>query len=245
MGLGTFESDGRGGRLRGRPDELRAVVFDVDGTLYRLRELKRAVQLHMVRGNWQRPLESWRVHRAVTAYRHALEALRVAPPTEADLSESHLEYASEAAKLSKEFVRRCADRWMTEEPLAFLPRYRYAGVPEVLKQMSEAGLRLGIFSDLPPALKLRALGIEDFFDSVLSAQDTDVQRFKPDPQGLLVVLKRLGVPPNRALYVGDRFEIDGVAAERAGMAFFAAGDGHAEPGKSFDRLRELVLGARS
>lgn len=220
-------------------------MFDVDGTLYRLRELKRAVQLHMVRGSWRRPLESWRVHRAVTAYRHAVETLRTAPPMDADLSESHLEHASEAAKLSKEFVRRCVDRWMVEEPLAFLPRYRYEGVHEVLKELSEAGLRLGIFSDLPPAAKLRALGIEGMFETVMSAQHADVQRFKPDPRGLRVVLDRMGISPNQALYVGDRPEIDGMAAERAGMAFFAAGDGHAEPGQSFKRLREMVLGAKN
>lgn len=231
--------------MREGPDEFRAVVFDVDGTLYRLRELKRAVQLHMVRGSWRRPLDSWRVHRAVTAYRQAVEALRTAAPMDADLAESHLQHASEAAKLSKEFVRDCVDRWMMEEPLAFLPQYRYEGVQEVLKELSDAGVRLAIFSDLPAAAKLRALGIDGFFETVMSAQHADVQRFKPDPRGLQLVLGRLGIPPGQALYVGDRPEIDGLAAARAGMAFFAAGDGHAEPGQSFKRLREMVLGAKS
>ncbi len=224
--------------------EWKAVVFDVDGTLYRLRALRRAVQINFLRRNWQRPLESWRVHRAVSAYRHGVEALRAAPPTERELSDAHLEHASEAAKLPKEFVRGCVDRWMTQEPLAFLPRYRYEGVQEILKGMSEAGLRLGVFSDFPAEAKLRALGIQGFFESVMSAQDTDVQRFKPDPRGLRMVLKRLEVPASEALYVGDRVEIDGVAAERAGMAFFAAGDGHAEPGQSFKKLGEIVLGVK-
>jgi hypothetical protein len=60
-----------------------------------------------------------------------------------------------------------------------------------------------------------------------------------------LVLERMGIPPRQALYVGDRQEIDGLAAERAGMAFFAAGDGHPEPAQSFQRLREMVLGPKT
>jgi FMN phosphatase YigB (HAD superfamily) len=36
--------------LERSPRNLKAVVFDVDGTLYRLRELKRAVQIHFCAG---------------------------------------------------------------------------------------------------------------------------------------------------------------------------------------------------
>lgn len=132
-----------------------------------------------------------------------------------------------------------------EEPLAFLRRFCHEGVQEVLQEMTEAGLRLGVFSDLPPAAKLRALGIENFFETVISAQHPEVQRFKPDPRGLQLVLGGLGIPARQALYVGDRPEIDGSAAERAGMAFFAVGDGHPEPGQSFQRLREMVLGPKA
>jgi FMN phosphatase YigB (HAD superfamily) len=226
------------------PRDLKAVIFDVDGTLYRLRELKRAVQIHFIRGNWRRPLEAWRVHRAVTAYRHAVEELRASRPVGVELSERHLECASKSARLSKEYIRDCVDRLMMQEPLAFLPRFRHEGVQEVLQEMSEAGLRLGIFSDLPAATKLRALGIEGFFEAVISAQDSEVQRFKPHPRGLLLVLERMGISAGQALYVGDRPEIDGLAARRAGMAFFAAGDGHPVPERSFQRLRELVLGPK-
>jgi FMN phosphatase YigB (HAD superfamily) len=77
--------------LKRLPGDLKAVVFDVDGTLYHLRELKRAVQLHFVRGNWQRPIEAWRIHRAVTAYRHAVDVLRTGPPVGVELSEAQLE----------------------------------------------------------------------------------------------------------------------------------------------------------
>ena len=47
---------------------------------------------------------------------------------------------------------------------------------------------------------------------------------KPRPEPLLAAAERLGVDPQRCLYVGDR-EDDRVAAEAAGMAFSATDDG--------------------
>ncbi|MEF8852531.1 MAG: HAD-IA family hydrolase [Haloarculaceae archaeon] len=50
-----------------------------------------------------------------------------------------------------------------------------------------------------------------------------VETVKPDPGPLLYAAERLGVAPERALFVGDS-DSDRVAAERAGMAFQWASD---------------------
>jgi len=47
---------------------------------------------------------------------------------------------------------------------------------------------------------------------------------KPDPEPLLETLCRLGVAPDRAVFVGDS-DRDAVAADRAGVAFRRVGDG--------------------
>ncbi|GAB4330504.1 MAG: HAD hydrolase-like protein [Promethearchaeota archaeon] len=49
----------------------------------------------------------------------------------------------------------------------------------------------------------------------------DVERLKPDPAGLLLATRRLGVPPGETLFVGDSDE-DEEAAKRAGVAFLRA-----------------------
>jgi FMN phosphatase YigB (HAD superfamily) len=98
-----------------------------------------------------------------------------------------------------------------------------------------------LFSDFPAQEKLKALEVEEFFEVVLSAQDEEVQRFKPDPRGLEVVLRELGVEPQDAVYVGDRHSLDGVAAHRAGMDFLIAGDGHPGGVDTYWRLREILL----
>jgi HAD superfamily hydrolase (TIGR01549 family) len=190
----------------------KAVVFDVDGTLYRLRPLQRAMQIHFLRGHWHRPREAWQVHRAVSAYRRAIDDLREVPADGRDLKVRQIEIAARISSLPEESVRERVRRWMEEEPLAFLRRFQFEGIVEVLGEFKGRGVRLGVFSDFPARNKLSALGIEEFFDVVLSAHDAGVQRFKPEPRGLRIALEQLGVEPEEAIYVGDRPSIDGVAA---------------------------------
>ena len=52
----------------------------------------------------------------------------------------------------------------------------------------------------------------------VSAQDREVQKFKPSPRGLEVTIQRLGVEKHQVLYIGDRPEIDAAAASGTGIA---------------------------
>ncbi len=48
---------------------------------------------------------------------------------------------------------------------------------------------------------LAHVGLQDAFDIVITADDTT--RHKPDPMPVQQALRTLGVPPQRALFVGD------------------------------------------
>lgn len=219
----------------------KAIIFDVDGTLYRLRPLQRAVQLHFLRGHWHRPWEVWQVHRAVSAYRRATDDLREVPGDGRNLKDRQIEIAARTSSLPEECVREHVRRWMEEEPLVFLKKFRLEGVEGLLRELRERRMRLGVFSDFPARKKLKALGIEESFEVVVSAHDPGVQRFKPDPRGLRAVLEQLGVEAEEAIYVGDRPSIDGLAAERAGVSFVLAGDGHPDSNWNFENLRRVLL----
>lgn len=195
---------------------LRALLFDCDGTLYDQRRVRRGMLRRLVRHCLSAPREGLSAVRVLREFRRAQETLRH-QETSGDLYLAHVRVAADAAKCPEDRVRAHVERWMEREPLDLIAAARFDGLTEVLATARRRGLRLGVCSDYPVQAKLEALHVAHLFDTVVCAQDPDVQRFKPDPRGLLVALDRLGVSPSDAIYVGDRPDVDGVAARRAGM----------------------------
>lgn len=62
---------------------------------------------------------------------------------------------------------------------------------------------------------IRILGLDDFFDVLITPDNTD--RHKPDPQPVLKACELLGVSPDEAIMVGDSI-FDFECAKRAGAA---------------------------
>jgi phosphoglycolate phosphatase/putative hydrolase of the HAD superfamily len=196
-------------------DRLRVVVFDVDGTLYRQRPLRRAMASRLVRSHVLRPVEGWRTFRALSAYRRAQESLRAGGS--GDAADRQIALACEQAGLDREAVVRVVERWMEREPLTILRRCIQPGLVSFLQTCRMRGLRLAALSDYPATDKLAALGIAEWFDLVLCAQAAEIGVFKPNPRGLLVALQKFGVNNEESLYVGDRADVDAAAAAAARM----------------------------
>jgi HAD superfamily hydrolase (TIGR01662 family) len=91
------------------------------------------------------------------------------------------------------------------------------GVPKVLEELREKGLRLVVVtnnSTKPTAYALRKIGLAGFFDLVLTREYT--QFMKPHPQPIQEALKRLKIQPSEAVFVGDSI-IDIKASQEAGV----------------------------
>lgn len=105
----------------------------------------------------------------------------------------------------------------------------FPGVCETLTNMQAAGIPLGVVTNLPSPLAqpvCDAKGVTQF----LSAFEAHKFRrpSKPNPQGILDVLKTMRINPSlSALYVGD-LAVDAAAARNAGISFVWAryGYGH-------------------
>jgi putative hydrolase of the HAD superfamily len=199
------------------PSRLKAIVFDVDGTLYRQAPLRRAMAVRLLLSHAMRPAHGWRTLRALSAYRKAQEDLRNVAAT-ADLAEAQIRMACEKASIDRDFVSECVARWMEQEPLSLLSGFVWPGLADFLDTCKARGLRLGVLSDYPAEAKLEALGLRQAFDVVLCAQAPDIGVFKPHPRGLQVALERLGATPAETLYVGDRVDSDAAAAAAAGVS---------------------------
>ena len=79
----------------------------------------------------------------------------------------------------------------------------YPGIGTMLATLKSAGLRLGICtaSQGESFRPLERAGLLDLFEEVVTARD--VVRRKPDPEGLMLCMERMGVDPVETVYIGD------------------------------------------
>jgi FMN phosphatase YigB (HAD superfamily) len=220
------------------PSRLRAVVFDVDGTLYPHAPLRRAMLLRLLACLVAGPRRGATTIRVLRAYRAAQERLRHLP-VDGNVGAAQLRLAGRQAGLPEADVAAIVSAWMDEAPLAVLSRLVDPSLRALLDGLRARGMRLGVLSDYPAEAKLQALDVADRFHAVVCAQDAAVNRFKPHPGGLLETLKRLGVAPAEALYVGDRRDVDAPTAHAAGVACVIVRRDAAAPGATWTAARDF------
>ncbi len=105
----------------------------------------------------------------------------------------------------------------------------FPGIDGVLERLRAAGTSLGIVTikgrvTVEAMWELLPLG--SYFETVVTGDD--VERHKPEPDGLLLALERLGSAPHEAVYVGDApFDIQ--AAHAGGLGSIAVTWGGIHP----------------
>jgi N-acetyl-D-muramate 6-phosphate phosphatase len=107
----------------------------------------------------------------------------------------------------------------------------FAGMDQVLDILARKGLKSGIVTNKPAWLTdplLEQLGIRARFDCVVSGDS--LSQCKPHPLPLLHAAKLAGVLPEECIYVGDA-ERDVQAAHAAGMPALVANYGYIEAGE--------------
>jgi FMN phosphatase YigB (HAD superfamily) len=196
---------------------LRAIIFDIDGTLYHQGALRREMALRLLRGHAGHPIRGLRTLRILRAYRRAQELLRLEKAS-SDLAEAQIRLTCERTGLERPVVAACVAQWIEQEPLLCLKQFIRPGLLDFVKGCRARGLRLGALSDYPAEAKLQALDLRELFDVVLCAQSSLIGVFKPHPLGLKRTLEQLGASAGETLYVGDRVEVDAAAAAAAGIA---------------------------
>jgi HAD superfamily hydrolase (TIGR01509 family) len=192
-------------------DQIRLVVFDVDGTLYD----QRGLRLRMLR---EMLLASIRGHgldfiRILRTYRRIREEL--GESLHEDFERELTARTAACVGCTEEQVRATAGEWLERRPLRHLLRYRYPQLPELFQGLRKHGKKIGIFSDYPARDKLAALELHA--DVIVCASDADVGVLKPHPKGLHVLMSRAAMTPTQTILIGDRPERDGLAAQAANV----------------------------
>lgn len=91
-----------------------------------------------------------------------------------------------------------------------------AGMQELLQAIKAKGIQVGLFTGRSlrsTEITLEKLSIRHCFDVIIPGDDT--KKPKPDPEGILLALDKLGVKTCEAAYVGD-FAADILASKAAG-----------------------------
>jgi N-acetyl-D-muramate 6-phosphate phosphatase len=191
---------------------VRAVLFDLDGTLIdSAPDLGAAAdRMRLERGLPSLPLELYRP----LAGSGARGMLHVA----LDASPDHAGYE----QLREEFYI-CYEACLTHRTQAFL------GVVEMLAALKSSGLSWGVVTNKAQRFTLpltRSMTLFHSASTIISGDTT--AHSKPHPEPLLEAARRMSIPPEQCIYVGDD-ERDISAGRRAGMRTVAARYGYLGP----------------
>jgi len=98
--------------------------------------------------------------------------------------------------------------------------FRRKALLDEIEAFHAKGGKTALVSDYPARTKLRALGVESLFDTIVAnGEPGGPSALKPSPEGYLAAAKRLEIEASHCLVLGDRDDADGEAARRAGMGF--------------------------
>lgn len=182
----------------------RAVVFDLDDTLYLERDFVRsgyrAVAEHL-RAILDRnePFEDWLWRRFLDGQtRNAFNALD--NHFHLDLPEASLATLIDLYRYHEPTIQPCP------------------GVTDLLRRL-RGEVRLGLISDGPPRMqrnKLHALGLADRFDAVVLTGELGPEAGKPSPLAFRDIQQRFDLPPEACLYIADNPTKDFLAPNRLG-----------------------------
>lgn len=183
---------------------IRAVAFDLDGTLYpNYRFYLRLVPFLL------------RHHRLLAAMGKARSWMREEGHGSSFFEEQSRIMASilgeDPSAVHAKTEKLIYRGW---EPL-FTGLKLFPHVLETLEALKTASYPLGLLSDFPPEVKLKNLGLDGYFQTVLGSELCG--RLKPDPLPFEALARGLGVEREAILYVGNSISYDVEGARGAGM----------------------------
>ncbi|WP_281685930.1 N-acetylmuramic acid 6-phosphate phosphatase MupP [Pseudomonas citronellolis] len=167
--------------------QLRAVLFDMDGTLLDTAPDFIAVCQAMLAAHGRPPIDAQRIADVVSGGARAMVAATFDMDPEADGFET----------LRQEFLDRYQDHCAVYSRL-------YDGMAELLESIERANLIWGVVTNKPVRFAepiMQQLGLAER-SAVLVCPD-HVTNSKPDPEPLLLACSQLGIDPAQVLFIGD------------------------------------------
>lgn len=183
---------------------IRAVAFDIDGTLY--------PNARMYRASLPIVLSHLRLFRAFGAARQEIRARRPI----SDLKGETAELTARRLGTSVAQARARIDAVIYGQWELVLRRVPlYPGVISLLDSLRARGVPVAAMSDFPVTRKLEILGLEGCWNAAFSSED--IGYLKPNPEPFAALVERLNCPPESLLYVGNSYHYDVRGAHAQGF----------------------------
>ena len=195
------------------PKSLKAVNFDLDGTLVDTADEFVVIVQALRAEHGREAMDPQRIRASVSNGARALVSLAL------DIAEDSAGFETQRLRLLE----------LYSGVLGSVARL-YPGIAELLGELERRNVSWGIATNKPRAYTaplLERLNLQPQPGSVVCPDD--VTERKPHPESLLRNCRELGCNPDQAIYIGDHLR-DIEAGRRAGMYTIAAAYGYIEPG---------------
>ncbi len=181
-------------------DGLKAVVFDLDDTLYSEKEY--------VRSGYKAVSDIFpKIENAEAKLWKAFEEKKSAID----------EFLLSEGIYSDELKQKCLETYRHHQPEIHL----YEGVTEMLTQLHKKRLYIGIITDGRPEgqkAKIDVLNLNKYSDCIIITDELGgIQFRKPCDVSFRMIQKKLEIPFEQMMYVGDNVNKDFTAPEKLGM----------------------------
>lgn len=181
-------------------DGMKAVIFDLDDTLYSEKEYVRS------------------------GYRAVAETLPQVKGAETKLWNAFVNHRSAIDEVllsegiyTEELKMQCLITYRYHQPIIHL----YEGVEAMLNMLHHQEYLLGLITDGRPEgqqAKIEALGIKALFDHIIVTDELGgIEYRKPNEKAFVLMREKLDVEFSKMCYVGDNTKKDFIATEKLGM----------------------------
>jgi 2-haloacid dehalogenase len=185
---------------------IQACVFDAYGTLFDVNSAAAGAK-DVLGEQWNSLAELWRIKQLQYTW------LRGLAGHHADfwqVTGDALDFALDAVKREDSELR---ERLLN----SYLTLSAYPEVPEILKRLKDAGMKLAILSNGTPTMLAKAVAraqIDHLLDAVLSVEEVKV--YKPHPAVYRLACKRLGLATHQICFISSN-GWDAYSAKAFGM----------------------------
>lgn len=189
-------------------------IVDMDGTLY----FKRAMQLRMLFS-----LAGYYICHPFKIKELLVLAKYRKLRDKDDLSENPeferiiAEELSKRSGMPQERIRSVVRHWILQKPLQILAACSDRKLHAFLADRKAKSCKFYVYSDYPAVDKCKAIGVQP--DDVFWPDGERICVLKPSTAGVQYIISQHNLDVSKTLFIGDRYEKDGVCAKNSGMDY--------------------------